>query len=254
MESQKIKDMRRAKFLAKLESQKKGNKKDTNKQVSLNNTIQQETNNQQNIFTNNFQNNPNISNNNNINNGNFPPNNISDNLNSINNLLNPNLMNNQQKNIINNNNYNNQFIPNYQSAAKINFNEIMTKMNQFDYMVNFQSILKKILIIILSLLHCFKYQPLENDFVLKYTLVVLEISSLLFNKYYRDQKKELTKNFSNTVSGQPPALIEKISQFLLQNFGGFGWFFFIIKLTADIFSDIAILVIINILYFLFNSI
>ncbi len=278
MESQKIKDNRRAKFLAKLESQNKANKRDKPKKVSStpstnnsqptssqNNFMPQQSNIQSNPSTNFSPTQTNQSINNNLND--FNINNMMNNISSLNNLLNPNMMmnkmmnNNQQKNLFNNNNTNtntnngnNEFISNNKSEQKFNYNEILGQLNQFDYMINFQSIIKKILIIILSIIHCLKYPPLDNSFVLKYTLIVLEISSLLFNKYYNDQKKNLTKKYSNNnMTGQPPDQIEKISRFLMNNFGMFNQVFFIVNVIKDIFADIAIIVIINVSFFLLNS-
>ena len=269
MESQKIKDNRRAKFLAKLESQNKANKKDKPKKVSTADTSQPQPNSQINLASpqTNIQPNPTPStqttsnaNNNNINE--FNLNNMMNTFSSLNNILGQNAMNNQQKNLFNNNNNNNfnnngnnksDFIPNNQGGQKFNYNEIMEKLNQIDYMINFQSVLKKILLIILSIIHCLQYQPLDNGFVLKYTLIVLEISSLLFNKYYNDQKKNLSKNYNNNTLGQTPNQLEKITQFLTNNFGIFNQAFFIIITIKDIFVDISIMFIINVLFFLMNS-
>jgi hypothetical protein len=269
MESQKIKDNRRAKFLAKLESQNKANKKEKPKKAPTAGISQPnsqinlpQTNIQPNPSTNipSTQTIPNV--NNNIND--FNINNMMNSLGSLNNILSQNVMNNQQKNVFNNNNIvnnnlnnngnnNNDFKPNNQGGKKFNYNEIIEKLNQIDYMINFQSVLKKILLIILSIIHCLQYQPLDNGFVLKYTLIVLEISSLLFNKYYNDQKKNLSNNYNNNTFGQPPDQIEKIAQFIKDNFGIFNQAFFIIIIIKDIFVDIAIMFIINVLFFLMNS-
>ena len=267
MESQKIKDNRKAKFLAKLESKNKANKKETKKQTQpANNTNINQPPSQNNLFppqqnmqTNQSTNIPSnqanqnvinntINTNNNLND--FNLNNMIKNFNSLNNLFNLNLNNNQQKNLFNNNN---EFTSNNINTQKINYNEILEKCNQYDYMINFQSFLKKILVIILSVIHCLNYAPLKESFVVKYTLVVLEISSLLFNKYYNDQKKQLTSNYNRNMNGQPPDQIEKISEFLMNNFGIFNQAFLIANTIKDIFADIAILFIINIIFFLLNS-
>ena len=266
MESQKIKDNRKAKFLAKLERKNKTNKKETIKKTQLDNNTninQSPSQNnilppQQNMQTNQptniptYQANQNVINNtintnNNLND--FNLNNMINNFNSLKNILNPNLNNNQQNNLFNNN----EFMSNNKNTQKINYNEILEKYNQYDYMINFQSFLKKTLVIILSIIHCLKYPPLNESFVLKYTLVVLEISSLLFNKYYNDQKKQLTSNYDSNMSGQPPDQIEKISEFLMNNFGFFNQAFLIANTIKDIFDDIAIMFIINIIFFLLNS-
>jgi hypothetical protein len=250
MESQKIKENRRAKFLAKMENQNKTKKekKETpsepnpqpkpqpnpvspQKLPNLNEIIKNNT-------SNTNTNNPNL-------------NMFINNLNSVSKIINSTLKSNTQDNTHNNDN---QFQPTYQNAPKINYNEVLEKMNQFDYMINFQSILKKILIIILTILHCLNYQPLNNSFIFKYTFIVLEMSSLLFNKYYNDQKKSLTRGIqNNNMAGQPPDQMEKLSQFIKNNLDMFNYVFFIFNLIRDIIADISIIIIINIMFFLINN-
>ena len=250
MESQKIKENRRAKFLAKMENQNKTKKekKETpsepnpqpkpqpnpvspQKLPNLNEIIKNNT-------SNTNTNNPNL-------------NMFINNLNSVSKIINSTLKSNTQDNTHNNDN---QFQPTYQNAPKINYNEVLEKMSQFDYMINFQSILKKILIIILTILHCFNYQPLNNSFIFKYTFIVLEMSSLLFNKYYNDQKKSLTRGVqNNNMAGQPPDQMEKLSQFIKNNLDMFNYVFFIFNLIRDIIADISIIIIINIMFFLINN-
>ena len=242
MESQKIKENRRAKFLAKMENKNKTKKekKETPSEPSsqpipqpnpisqpklpnLNEIIN-------NANTNTNTNNPNL-------------NTFITNLNSVSKMINSTLKSNTNDNT-----------PNNDNQPKINYNEVLEKMNQFDYMINFQSILKKILIIILTILHCLNYQPLNNSFIFKYTFIVLEMSSLLFNKYYNDQKKSLTRGVqNNNMAGQPPDQMEKLSQFIKNNFDVFNYVFFIFNLIRDIIADISIIIIINIVFFLINN-
>lgn len=242
MESQKIKENRRAKFLAKMENKNKTKKekKETPSEPSsqpipqpnpisqpklpnLNEIIN-------NANTNTNTNNPNL-------------NTFINNLNSVSKMINSTLKSNTNDNS-----------PNNDNQPKINYNEVLEKMNQFDYMINFQSILKKILIIILTILHCLNYQPLNNSFIFKYTFIVLEMSSLLFNKYYNDQKKSLTRGVqNNNMAGQPPDQMEKLSQFIKNNFDIFNYVFFIFNLIRDIIADISIIIIINIVFFLINN-
>ena len=272
MESQKIKENRKAKFLAKMENKNKVNKKETKKKDSTpsntnpssannpisqkpdlpinqptNSSFEQVNKNPNNIITNNIKNNPNL-------------NTFINNINSFNKMINQNFEDNQKKNILNdnlnnnNNNNNSQTPSNNKGSPKINFNELLEKINQLDYMINFQNILKKILIIILSILHCLNFSSLENSFILKYTLVALEISSLFFNKYYNDQKKIIKNSIvKNNKDGQSIHQIEKISQFVMDNFGIFNLVFIIYNFIMDIFADISILFIINIVFFLMNT-
>ena len=250
MESQKIKENRRAKFLAKMENQNKTKKekKETPSEPNPqpkpqpNPVSPQKLPNLNEIIKNNTSNT-------NINNPNL--NMFINNLNSVSKIINSTLKSNTQDNTHNNDN---QFQPTYQNAPKINYNEVLEKMSQFDYMINFQSILKKILIIILTILHCLNYQPLNNSFIFKYTFIVLEMSSLLFNKYYNDQKKSLTRGIqNNNMAGQPPDQMEKLSQFIKNNLDIFNHVFFIFNLIRDIIADISIIIIINIMLFLINN-
>ena len=234
MESKETKENRRAKFLAKMENKNKAKKekkeiiiKPPSEQnawsISQINSIPQKQSTQPNILPNlsNIINNSNNNNNNNDKSNNPDLTKFINNLNSFSKMINANLKGNKQEKTFNNDN---QFQP------KINYNEVLEKMNQFDYMINFQSILKKILVIILTILHCLNYQPLNDSFIFKYTFIVLEMSSLLFNKYYNDQKKSLTRNIqNNNMAGQPPDQMEKISQFIKYNFGIFNYVFFIFK-------------------------
>jgi hypothetical protein len=260
MEDQKKRDNRKAKFLAKLENKNKPKKKpkepniappsetEINSQpqpISPANPNSQQSNTQINKL-------PSLNNIlNNGNNDNPDLNKFINNLNSFSKMINTTLKSNNQDNSFGNNN---QSQSTYQNSPKINYNEVLEKMSQFDYMINFQSILKKILIIILTILHCLNYQPLNNSFIFKYTFIVLEMSSLLFNKYYNDQKKSLTRGTqNNNMAGQPPDQMEKISQFIKNNFDIFNYVFFIFNLIRDIIADISIIIIINIVFFLINN-
>ena len=240
MESQKIKENRRAKFLAKMENKNKTKKekKETPSEPSSQPVPQPNPISQPKL--------PNLNeiiNNTNTNTNNPNLNTFINNLNSVSKMINSTLKSNTNDNI-----------PNNDNQPKINYNEVLEKMNQFDYMINFQSILKKILIIILTILHCLNYQPLNNSFIFKYTFIVLEMSSLLFNKYYNDQKKILTRGVqNNNMAGQPPDQMEKLSQFIKNNFDIFNYVFFIFNLIRDIIADISIIIIINIVFFLINN-
>ena len=261
MEAQKIKDNRRAKFLAKMENKNKPKKEkkepniaspsETEKTqpqpISPANPNSQQPNTQTDKL-------PSLNSiMNNSNNSNPDLNKFINNLNSFSKMINTTLKSNNQDNSFGNNN-NNQSQSTYQNSPKINYNEVLEKMSQFDYMINFQSILKKILIIILTILHCLNYQPLNNSFIFKYTFIVLEMSSLLFNKYYNDQKKSLTMGTqNNNMTGQPPDQMENISQFIKNNFDIFNYVFFIFNLIRDIIADISIIIIINIVFFLINN-
>ena len=204
MESQKIKEMRRAKFLSKIGSQNKSNKKD----------------------------------------------NINDN-NKNKNLFSPTINQSPQSFIPNNTN-----ISQKENTNKINFNELLSKIEQYDYMIHFQSSFKKILILIISILHCLNYNPLDNYFTIKYTLIILEISSYFFNQYYNNQKKNVTKDinfFDENNIKREKTTFEHISEQILKRFGSFGRLFYIISFLKDVMDDIALVIIVNIVFFIIET-
>ena len=304
MESQKIKENRRAKFLAKMQSQNNAKKKETNKNLKpkenekstiLKNTqISQPNNNQSREKTETSLEptnaNKNQTNNNTIDN-NIDLKNIFENINKFNNLFNENTNQNQIKNLpeskqenkninkslniekddnnTNNkeidknikniiNEINNEIKKETPKEQKINYNEIMEKINKFDSMLNFQNIIKKILIIILSIIHCLKNSLLDNNIV-KYTLIIIEISSFIFNRHYNDQKKKLTnnnisqKNQNNFDNVKPSNKSAKIAKLLIYNFEIFNNLFFLVNVIKDIIADISILFFINICFLIITK-
>ena len=285
MESQKIKENRRAKFLAKMEKNKASSKKETTKKTKTKEDLKQISSNDNTLINppKNIQTSqPDISNTNkdnniaaNINN-NIDLNAIMHNINSINNLLNQSIKkeNNEKivsENIIedntinktnndkNSNNINNDLdktkIP---KESKIDYTEVIQNIEKYDNMITFQNYIKKILILILTLVHCFNFPPLDNHKSVEYTLIILEISSILFNIYCNDKKKNLTSKNNiyqaslnqNNINDRQPNKIEKISEFLINNFGFFNQLFFIVNTIKDIMTDIGIIFFINIIIFL----
>ena len=238
MESNEIKENRRAKFLSKMNFINNFNQNNYNPNTN-NNLIYH----QQNI--------PGIQSINNFYNNHYQYHNPGNNINNNSGYHNFNSFNTyQQNNVLNNSPNNYQFKYN-NNENKINFTILLDKMNQFDYMINFQIILKKIFIIILTILHCLDYPPLNNSFIFKYTLIVLEMSSLLFNKYYNEQKKNLNKK--NNINEEPSGQIEIIVEFLKSQFTIFNQFFYVIKFIIDMIIDFSILFIINVLFFIISN-
>ena len=228
MENQKIKEDRRRKFLEKMEKNKKNKKKNNDDKISnqqtQNNTTPQNQAQSQNIMNNLFP--------------------------GINHDLSNNFMNQ-----IKNENFFNNSINNNQGQKQINFKNIMEETDKYDYMINFQNVAKRILIIILSIIHCLDYSPLNDIFVFKCTFIVLELSSVFFNKYYYTKKAELRQKMINTNQNEGQKnQIEIVIQSLLNNFGFFSHFFVIIKAIKDIFNDISILLFVNIIYFIIKYI
>ena len=245
MESQRIKENRREKFLSKMEKRNNNNNCRSNNLSSFISNTSPITKDYPSIFQfsgvnnqkkcNYLNNNPNLSS--------FTGNNNS-------------YFNSFNQNHFTNNSVNNQIKFNHNNN-KVNYSEIIEKINQFDYMINFQSIIKKILLIILTLFHCWNYPPLEDTFVFKYTFIILELTSLFFNKYYNDRKKEISKNgFNNYDNGKSSDEIGKIDlifNYLIKYFGIFNHIFVIINFVNDFILDLSIIFIINILFFLKNQ-
>lgn len=265
METQQVKDMRKAKFLAKLNKDKsnKNNKIfDTSKSnQSLNNSNISNINNLQynsssNLFSNNFlssqgKNNestvtptplPNVSDMNSQGFFNFNPNDKnSNNINKDNNI-NPNDI---FKNLLKNN----------APEKKIDLNIMIEKVNQVNYIINILYIVKKILVIILSLMHCLKFSVLRDHKTLKYTYLLLEITYFVLNQYYEKQTKLITggENFDNPEVNQEKIQLLKLFDFFNTNFKAVGYVFDAVKIIRDIMLDISILLIINIIYFIFTE-
>ena len=251
MENKAIKDIRRTKFLEKMKNKNNENREKSffDNSAQINELYSQSNVHKNTLINQEYQNSTNDLNN---------PNN-----NFMNNFRPYNIFSNQKNNNYENNNHSNrnflkkvEINSNYQNETKINFNELLEKISQFDYMINFQSILKKILLIILTIMHYLNYSPLENSFIFKYTLVVLEMSSLLFNKYYNDQKKIITDiafNRNNNTVPQQTGQFQKIFQIVENNFKYFGHFFMILKFIKDLIIDLCIVFLINIILFLKNS-
>jgi hypothetical protein len=228
MESQKTKEDRRRKFLSKMGEKNKKKEKELNKiKESFNQLVGSNMNS--------------LSNNNNKN----PA--IIRELNPIRNNINSDT--NKLKEFPDNNYLNNNI--NNQTKNDFNFIDIIEKTNTYDYMMNFQNIAKRILIIILSILHTINFPFLNNTFVFKYTFIVLELSSFYFNRYYYSQKASLRQKMMNPNgnNGQQNQF-EKVAQILLDYFGFFSFFFVVFKVIKDIILDISILLIINVIYFI----
>ena len=248
MENARIRENRRTNFLAKMENKKKYNQNENNINPSLYFNNQSNMNNNpvsylqtDSMINHNYNNvlqNPSNNYNNNYQQNNFFNNN-----------------NYQQNNFIYNNRNNNQFQNINKNKPKIDFNELLEKINQLDYMINFQKFFKILILIILTILHCLKYSPLNNCFVFKYTFIVLELSSLYFHKYYNEQKKIITENtlYKNNNNTNQPKSIFEISFEFINNFKYFNYVFIIINFLKDFIFDVSLMLFINIIFFLMNN-
>ena len=141
----------------------------------------------------------------------------------------------------------------------------MEKINKYEYIKNILDLFKKILVIILTLFHCFKYFGLDDRTKLKYSLLVLEISSFLVNKLLRMRMKEFIKsdlkveNEIINISDNKSAIyinLNKLIKFLekkIKSIIPFKYVFEIFGFVMDILTDISILFITNVIFFIFNE-
>jgi len=162
----------------------------------------------------------------------------------------------------NNNNISNN---NHKTSYKINYFDKIKKINKYEYIKNILDLFKKILVIILTLFHCFKYFGLDDRTKLKYSLLVLEISSFLVNKLLRMRMKEFIKsdlkveNEIINISDNKSAIyinLNKLIKFLekiIKSIIPFKYVFEIFGFVMDILTDISILFITNVIFFIFNE-
>lgn len=175
---------------------------------------------------------------------------------------NNNIDNDNNNDIDNNNNISNN---NHKTSYKINYFDEMKKINKYEYIKNILDLFKKIFVIILTLFHCFKYFGLDDRTKLKYSLLFLEISSFLVNKYLRMRMKEFIKNDLKVeneiinINDNTSAIyinLNKLIKFLekiIRSIIPFKYVFEIFGFVMDILTDIAILFITNIIFFIINE-
>ena len=236
-ETEIIKERRKKKFLNKIEGQNKDNEK-TKKNPSKNKIILESEDN----FTNKIKSKL------------YEEDNNSDKDNN-------NIDNDNNNNIDSNNNNND--IRNHKTSKKINYFDNFNKINNYEYIKNICDLLKKIFVIILTLFHCLKYFSLDDSKILKYSLIILEISSFLVNKWLRMRMKKFIKNSSKyeiiNISDNKSEndfglnrlikFLEKIIKPIIPYRYAFEIFVFVI----DILTDIAILFITNVIFFIINE-
>ena len=244
-ETEEIKERRKKKFLDKINDQNK-DYEETKKKPSKNKIIMESEEN----FThkkklklyeedNNIDNDNNIDSDNNIDNDNNNNNNIDyDNNNDLGNHKNPN---------------------------KINFFDNFNKINKYEYIKNILDLFKKIFVIVLTLFHCLKYLGLDDSTKLKYSLLILEISSFLVNKLFRMRMKKFIKNNSkveyeiieiNENKSMNDFGLNRLIKFLekiIKSIVPYRYVFEIFGFVMDILTDIAILFITNVIFFIINE-
>lgn len=169
---------------------------------------------------------------------------------------NNNIDNHNNNNIHYDNNNNNK------TSKKINYFDNFNKINNYEYIKNICDLLKKIFVIILTLFHCFKYFSLDDSTKLKYSLIILEISSVLVNKFLRRRMKKFIKNVDYEIikisdnKSENDFGLNRLIKFLekiIKPIIPYRYIFEIFGFIMDILTDIAILFITNVIFFIINE-
>jgi hypothetical protein len=168
----------------------------------------------------------------------------------------------------NNNNIdydNNNDLDNHKNSNKINFFDNFNKINKYEYIKNILDLFKKIFVIVLTLFHCLKYLSLDDSTKLKYSLLILEISSFLVNKLFRMRMKKFIKNNSkveyeiidiNDNKSKNDFGLNRLIKFLekiIKSIVPYRYVFEIFGFVMNILTDIAILFITNVIFFIINE-
>ena len=154
---------------------------------------------------------------------------------------------------------NNNEIINNDSNIKIDYDLIYKKVKKYEYIKSILNIIKKIFIIILSIFHCLNYYGLDEISTFKYTLLIFGISSLILDQIFYYKIKNLNKIFiKNDKSSEFESKLPFI-QYLnllnktLGNLKFIEYIFNILIVLEEIFVDIAILFIVNFIFFIINE-
>ena len=111
--------------------------------------------------------------------------------------------------------------------------------------------------------HCLKYFSLDDSKILKYSLIILEISSFLVNKWLRMRMKKFIKNSSkyeiiniSDNKSENDFGLNRLIKFLekiIKPIIPYRYAFEIFGFVMDILTDIAILFITNVIFFIINE-
>ena len=244
-ESKKLKNkMRKEKYLNKMKNQNKDNIKNNNKIPLINNLTpypQNESSIQETAETKEIKS-FNKKNSNNINNNIY--NHIYDDTNTDHSIFNNNKLNEE-------------------TSTKINYIDTLTQANKYKYIIDIFNLIKKIIIIILTLCHCLYFFNLDNSNKFLYSLLFIEISSLLINKYYNIKTKNLIKdnkiidNYNDNKDEHDKHsgfnyLVDILYRLIKQS-GKLIYIFSFFSFLIDILVDFSIIFFINIIFFIINE-
>ena len=235
MESREIKEKRKNKFLDKLKNKNK-NKEYKNEIPLINNKTpipeNEELSLHKNIPESNGETMSNIISNNNINNNSNINNNI--------------------------NNNSNDFIKGEQTEKKLDYNQLFKKVNKNEFIKTILNIIKKVLIIVLSIFHYLNYYNLDNIKNFKYTLLIIEITSLLLDLFLSQIIKikvskainKLDEEYKNKKYDLPFEQTFKLLKHSSIDFTFLNYIFKFFNVLMEIFVDIAIIFVIHFIFFI----
>ena len=164
-------------------------------------------------------------------------------------------------NIISNNNSNNNsndFIKNEQIEKKLDYNQLFKKVNKNEFIKTILNIIKKILIIVLSIFHYLNYYNLDNIKNFKYTLLIIEITSLLLDLFLSQIIKirvskainKLDEEYKNKKYDLPFEQTFKLLKYSLVDFTFLNYIFKFFNVLMEIFVDIAIIFVVHFIFFI----
>ena len=167
----------------------------------------------------------------------------------------PNQIRNPNNNI-NNNSIDN--IKNVQTEKKVDYNQIFKKVTKFELNKTILNIIKKIIIIILSIFHYLNYYNLDDAKIFKYTLLIVEITSLLLDQLLSQLIKRRVKKVINKLDKEYTIkeydlsinITFKLLKYIFVKLSHLGYFFKIYNVLMDIFVDISIFFVVNFIFFI----
>ena len=167
--------------------------------------------------------------------------------------INNNIIENNIENYTDNNNKNNK--------SKIDYDILYKKINKYDYFRNLFNLMKKIFVMILSLFHCFNIYNLYDTKIFKNTLLIIEITSLFIDIILNNIIKRKVKNiFSNKDDNVSKSGIDfpiynylKIVNKYLVDLSFLDYIFKIYNVFMDVLVDIAIIFVVNFIFFIIHE-
>ena len=179
---------------------------------------------------------------------------------TITNINNNIIKNNDDNNNIENNIRNNEINKN----NNVDYDLLNKKINKFEYYRNLLNFIKKICIIILSLLHCFSMYNFDDKKMFKNTLFIIEITALFIDIILNNIIKRKVKNTFNTYNDDNSNEDSKDNDLPINNYFKLldkytvnltflDYIFRVYNYILDFIYDIAIFFTVNFIFFIFHE-